>query len=276
MPPVAEPVDGVVGARSPIAVLCRVRRVGRGGGLSNQPSSVRLVHAPPRVRGGLVARLAVLVAGLFVFALAVVAQLESKLGLSPWDVLHQGISRNTPLSFGIATICVSVAVLGLAWLLGARIGIGTAANALLVGGFIQVLTAIGPVDRLSETSLGVRIGLLVAAMPLVGIGSALYLGAWLGAGPRDSLMIVGGERTGLRLGVVRTALELAALGVGYVLGGTVGVGTVVFALGVGPALEAGFWLLRRTPLALASPRFTGESRTGEPLVPPCAPSLRVD
>jgi uncharacterized membrane protein YczE len=208
------------------------------------------VHAPPRVRGGLVARLAVLVAGLFVFAAAIVAQLESRLGLSPWDVLHQGIARHTPLSFGVANVCVSTSVLAVAWLLGARIGVGTAANALLIGAFVEALTAIGPVDRLSEASLGVRIGLLVAAMPLVGAGSALYLGAWLGAGPRDSLMVVGGERTGVRLGAVRAGLELAALGAGYALGGTVGVGTVVFALGVGPALEAGFWVLRRTPLAV--------------------------
>jgi uncharacterized membrane protein YczE len=207
------------------------------------------MHAPPRVRGGLVARLVVLVAGLFVFAAAIVAQLESRLGLSPWDVLHQGIARQTPLSFGLANICVSVAVLALAWLLGARIGVGTIANAILIGAFIQALTAMGPIDRLSDSSLGVRIGLLAAAMPLTGIGSALYLGAWLGAGPRDSLMVVGGQRTGRRLGIVRAVLELAALGAGWALGGTVGVGTVVFALGVGPALEAGFWLLRRTPLA---------------------------
>jgi uncharacterized membrane protein YczE len=207
------------------------------------------VHAPPRVRGGIVARLVTLVAGLFVFAVAIVAQLESKLGLSPWDVLHQGIARHTPLSFGLANICVSVVVLVLAGVLGARIGIGTLANALLVGGFIQALTALGPIDRLSDASLGVRIGLLAASMPLIGIGSALYLGAWFGAGPRDSLMVVGGERTGLRLGVVRALLELGALAAGWALGGTIGVGTVVFALGVGPALEGGFWLLRRTPLA---------------------------
>jgi uncharacterized protein len=209
------------------------------------------MHAPPRVRGGLGTRLVVLVAGLFVFALAIVAQLESRLGLSPWDSLHQGIARHSPLSFGLASICVSVVVLGVAWLLGAKIGIGTAANAVLVGGFIQALTAIGPVDRLSEASLGVRIGLLAAAMPLIGIGSTLYLGAGLGAGPRDSLMVVGGERTGLRLGIVRAGLELAALGAGWALGGTVGVGTVVFALTVGPALETGFWLLRRTRFAEA-------------------------
>src|SRR5439155_19884913 len=152
------------------------------------------MHAPPRVRGGLAARLVILVAGLFVFATAIVAQLESRLGLSPWDTLHQGIARHTPLSFGRANICVSVVVVVVARLLGARIGIGTLANALLVGGLIQALTAIGPIDRLSDASLGVRIGLLAATMPLIGLGSALYLGAWLGAGPRDSLMVVGGAR----------------------------------------------------------------------------------
>jgi uncharacterized protein len=197
--------------------------------------------------------LAVLVTGLFVFAAAIVTQLESRLGLSPWDTLHQGIAKHTPLSFGVANISVSAAVVTVAWLFGAAIGIGTIANALLVGGFIQALTAIGPIDRLSESSLGVRIALLAVTMPLIGIGSALYLGAALGAGPRDSLMVVGGERTGLRLGVVRAALELAVLGAGFVLGGTIGVGTVVFALGVGPALEGGFWLLRRSGLSAPAP-----------------------
>jgi uncharacterized membrane protein YczE len=208
------------------------------------------VHAPPRVRGGFRTRFVVLIVGLFVFAVAIVAQLESRLGLSPWDTLHQGLSRHTPLSFGMASVCVSVVVLLLAWRLGARVGIGTVANAVLVGSFIQGLTAIGPIDRLSGSSLGVRIGLLAVAMPLIGIGSALYLGAWLGAGPRDSLMVVGGERTGLRLGIVRAALELLALAAGFALGGTIGVGTVVFALGVGPALEGSFWLLQRSGLAI--------------------------
>jgi uncharacterized membrane protein YczE len=192
----------------------------------------------------------VLVAGLFIFAVAIVLQLESRLGLSPWDTLHQGLSRHTPLSFGMASVFVSIVVLLLAWRLGARIGIGTVANAVLVGSFIQGLTAIGPVDRLSESSLGVRTGMLVVAMLLIGIGSALYLGAWLGAGPRDSLMVVGGERTGLRLGIVRAGLELLALAGGFALGGKIGVGTVVFALGVGPALEVAFWILQRSGLAV--------------------------
>ena len=198
-----------------------------------------------------------LVAGLFIFAVAIVLQLESRLGLSPWDTLHQGLARHTPLSFGMASVTVSVVVIVIAWRLGARVGIGTVANAVVVGFVIQGLTAIGPVDRLSESSLGVRIGLLVLAMVLIGVGSALYLGAWLGAGPRDSLMVVGGERTGLRLGIVRAVLEFGALGACWALGGTIGIGTAVFALGVGPALEAGFWVLQRSglgvPVAGATP-----------------------
>jgi uncharacterized protein len=210
------------------------------------------VHTPPRVRGGLAVRSVALVAGLFLFAVSIVCQLESKLGLSPWDTLHQGIAKHSPLSFGVANIVVGLVVMAAAVALGARIGVGTVANAVLIGAFIQALTAIGAVDRLQHDPLGVRIGLLVVSMPLIGIGSALYLGAWLGAGPRDSLMVVLGKRTGIRLGVVRTAIELCALAAGFLLGGTIGVGTVVFAVTVGPALEWGFWLLRRSPLGTAA------------------------
>ncbi len=215
------------------------------------------MHTPPRVRGGITARLLTLVFGLFLFAVAIVFQLESKLGLSPWDTLHQGIAKHTPLSFGAANICVGLVVVAFAALLGAKIGVGTVANVVLVGGFIIGLTAIGAVDDLSESPLAVRIVLLAAAMPLFGIASALYLGAWLGAGPRDSLMVVLGRRTGFRLGIVRAGIEITVLAAGWALGGTVGIGTVVFAVGIGPALEGGFWLLQRSrfgaPVATPAP-----------------------
>jgi uncharacterized membrane protein YczE len=160
--------------------------------------------------------------GLAFFAAGIVAFLESKLGLSPWDVLHQGIAIHSPLSFGMANIAVGVVVVSIAWLLGAKIGVATLANALLVGAFIELLTSFEAIDRLSEESLGVRIGLLAAGVVLVGLGSGLYLGADLGAGPRDSLMLVGVERTSLRVAIVRGFLELGALAVGFVLGGTIG------------------------------------------------------
>ena len=191
--------------------------------------------------------------GLFLFATAIVCQLESELGLSPWDTLHQGIAKHTPLTFGEANIVVGMIVVAVAWALGARIWIGTIANAVLVGVFIQGLTAIGWVDGLSEDSLAIRITLLVVAMPLYGIASALYLGAWFGAGPRDSLMLVGSRRTGVRVGVVRAVIEVAALAVGIALGGTFGIGTIAFAFLVGPVVESSFALLARSPLAMPSP-----------------------
>jgi len=162
----------------------------------------------PHVRGGLVARGTALVIGLALFAAGIVALLESRLGLSPWDVLHQGISRHTPLTFGEANIVVSAAVLVVAWQLGARVGVGTVANAVLVGSLVQVYSSLGLVAGLADDALAVRIGLLAAGLALMGVGTALYLGAGLGAGPRDSLMVVGAQRTRFRLGAVRAAFWL--------------------------------------------------------------------
>jgi uncharacterized protein len=208
------------------------------------------VRAPPRLRGGLRLRLALLLAGLFLFAAGIVALLESRLGLSPWDVLHQGLARQTPLSFGEANIVVSLLVVAIAFALGARIGVGTVANAILVGVFVLLLGALGPVAALAHEPLAVRVGLLCAGLTLMGVGSGLYLGADLGAGPRDSLMVVGAQRTRYRIGLVRATLELGALAAGVALGGTVGVGTLAFAVGIGPTVELSFWLLERSPLAL--------------------------
>ena len=211
------------------------------------------MRAPPVLRGGLVARLCSLVFGLALFAAGIVAFLESKLGLPPWDVLHQGIAQRTPLSFGEANIVVGVAVLAFAWTLGARVGVGTVANATLIGAFVIALTSVEGVDRLSEQPLGVRVVFLVAGVVLAGLGSGFYLGAGLGAGPRDSLMVVGAERTSTRIAVVRGALEVSALAAGLALGGTAGVGTVAFALLVGPAVEGSLWALTRAGLALPAP-----------------------
>jgi uncharacterized membrane protein YczE len=216
------------------------------------------VHVPPRVRGRLFGRSVALLIGLFLFAVGIVCQLESGLGLSPWDVLHQGIAEHTPLSFGAANVVVGLIVLAFAWALGATIGFATIANSVLVGLFVQLLTSIDVVDGLADDPLGVRIALLVIAMPVYGIASALYLGAWMGAGPRDSLMVVVGARTHLRLGLVRAGIEILALAAGFALGGTVGIGTVVFAVTIGPALEAGFWLLRRSPFGATAPVVSPE------------------
>jgi uncharacterized membrane protein YczE len=193
-----------------------------------------------------------LVVGLFLFACGIVCFLESRLGLPPWDVLHQGIAKHTPLSFGVANEVVGVVVLCLAWLLGSRPGIGTLANALLVGAFVVVLQPLHVVHELGHAPLAGRIGVLATGLVLFGVGSALYIGAGVGAGPRDSLMLVGSRRTGRRVGLVRAAIEATVLLVGFALGGKIGVGTVLFALLIGPSVEGSFALASRSRLARPS------------------------
>ena len=195
-------------------------------------------------------RLAALVFGLFLCAAGIVLFLESELGLPPWDVLHQGLAEQLGIGFGVANLIVSVAVLALAWSLRAYIGLGTLLNALLIGTFVIGLTALDGVNALSDEPLGVRIGLLPLALACFGVGSAFYIAPTMGAGPRDSLMLVTALRLRLRIGVARTVIEILALAAGFALGGTAGVGTLVFALGIGPAVELSFWLLERTPLAV--------------------------
>jgi uncharacterized membrane protein YczE len=208
------------------------------------------VHAAPALRGGLPVRLATLLFGLFWCALGIVFLLESRLGLSPWDVLHQGLAKHTPLSFGTANIAVSVCVVFLAASLGARVGVGTVANAVVIGTVVDGLTRIGAIRDLAHSPLGVRIVLLGAGIALFGIGSAFYIGAALGAGPRDSLMLVLSLRTRTRVGVVRAAIELCAVAAGFALGGKIGVGTLAFAFLIGPSVEASFFLLGRSRLAV--------------------------
>src|SRR6058998_230541 len=129
------------------------------------------MRAAPVLRGGRVARAVWLVGGLFLCAIGILCFLESRLGLPPWDVLHQGIAKHTPLSFGAANIAVGVVVLAVAWALGARVGIGTVANAILIGVFISLLT----LPDLRAGTLAGQIGLVVAGLALFGIGSAFYI-----------------------------------------------------------------------------------------------------
>jgi uncharacterized membrane protein YczE len=207
-------------------------------------------HAtPPRIRGNLAVRSALLAIGLVVFALGIVSIYESKLGLSPWDVLNQGVAKHTPLSFGTANIAIALLILVVARRLDVRPRVGTIANALLVGTFVDLLLRVHRIDALGHDMLAVRIVLLVAGIFIIGFGTALYLGADMGAGPRDSLMLGLTRRVRSRIGVVRTGLEIVATGAGFALGGTVGIGTLAFALGIGPAIELSFAALRRSPLA---------------------------
>lgn len=207
------------------------------------------MRAPPVLHGGFASRVAWLVTGLFLCSCGIVFFLESQLGLPPWDVLHQGLAEQLDVSFGVANLVVSVVVLALVWRLRAQIGLGTILNASLIGSFVIALSALEAVAALSEEPLGVRTGLIALALVCFGVGSAFYICASMGAGPRDSLMLVASRRFGVRIGVARTGIEIGALVAGFLLGGTVGIGTLVFAAGIGPVVEASFRLLARTPLA---------------------------
>ncbi|GIU99930.1 MAG: membrane protein [Actinomycetota bacterium] len=211
------------------------------------------MRAAPRLRGGAAARTASLFVGLAVIGAAIVALLESGLGLAPWDVFHLGLAAHSPLTIGTASIVVGLAVLLVAWALGQRPGFGTLANAVVIGAVVDLLRRVPWVARLSSSGLPVRGGLLLLGVGLFGLGSALYIGAGLGAGPRDSLMLALARRTGVRIAVVRAALEISALAVGWALGGVVGVGTVGAALLLGPAVEASFRLLVRLGVAEPAP-----------------------
>jgi uncharacterized membrane protein YczE len=207
-------------------------------------------HAAPRLRGGRLARFALLIGGLAVFSGGIVCIYQSRLGLAPWDVLNQGIAKHTPLSFGEANVVVSLLVLGLAVLLGSPVGLGTVANALLVGTFIDQYLRIGAVTRLAGEPFAVRVGLLAGGISLMGAATGLYIGAGFGAGPRDSLMLAVSRRTKARIWIVRSSIEALAVVSGFLMGGTVGVGTLVFVLTIGPAVEVSFVQLARSPLAL--------------------------
>jgi uncharacterized membrane protein YczE len=219
-------------------------------------------HVPPVVRGGVSARLISLGVGLFLCSLGLVLFLQADLGLPPWDVLHQGLAEKTPLTFGAANAVVGVAVLLLAWRLGAPPGLGTLANATLVGAFIELLLRTEAIP--APEALAAQLAYLASGLVAFGAGSARYIGAAMGAGPRDSLMLAVAARARTRAGVARTAIEIVALATGMALGGSVGVGTAVFALGVGPAVELGFLALGRSPLALTSRAVADDAPASQP------------
>jgi uncharacterized membrane protein YczE len=197
--------------------------------------------------------------GLTLFGLGVTATLEAQLGLSPWDVLHQGIARQTGLGFGEANIAVGVFVLLTAWLAGSRPGLGTAANAVVVGTVVQVASTTPAAEALARAPLAVGCLLLIGGIAGMAAGTAVYVGVGLGAGPRDALMLTLVRRTGGRISVVRSSLEFGALGLGIILGGQWGVGTIAFMLLIGPAVELSFTLLdrfcRRSPRSSRAPHL---------------------
>lgn len=197
-------------------------------------------------------RMPPLVAGLFVIGFAISVSVRARLGVSPWDVLHQGLAHVAHLSFGLVVVLVGLVVL-LAWIpLHQRLGLGTVVNTLSVGFIANLGIYLIP----EQHALTTRIPMLLTSVVMFGVGGGLYIGSGLGPGPRDGLMTAIAAR-GHRVWIVRTGLECSALVAGYLLGGHVGIGTVLLAFTIGPVTHAG---LRRfhLPVREDAPEVLGE------------------
>ena len=196
---------------------------------------------------GVAVRWGQLVAGLAVFALGLALMIRADLGLSAWDVLHDALRTMTPLSFGQIVVAVSVLVLLASVSLRVRPGPGTLANVVLVGVFTDAILRAPILDDLASGSLAPRVVVMLAGVWAIALGSALYISADLGAGPRDALMLGLAKRTGRSAGAARTAIEAGVLVTGMTLGGSVGVGTAAFVILIGPAINISFRLCRMQP-----------------------------
>jgi uncharacterized membrane protein YczE len=189
-----------------------------------------LVSAPPADR--LARRMGQLLVGLVLYGVSDAMLVLAGLGLDPWDVLHQGLARRTGIPIGTWTIIVGAAVL-LMWIpLRQRPGVGTACNVVVIGTVIDIVLAVVPVPH----ALPVRWASLLGGIVLNSVATACYIGAGLGPGPRDGLMTgIAGRGHSLRL--VRTGIEASVLAAGWLLGGTVGIGTVAYAVSIGPLVH---------------------------------------
>jgi uncharacterized membrane protein YczE len=203
---------------------------------AGHPSRRVLVDLGPiaQLRAGRLARrLPQLYVGLFLYGVSLALMVRGALGLAPWDVLHSGFTRHVPMTLGQAVVLFSFVVL-LLWIpLREMPGLGTISNAVVVGlSADATLAVLGRPDAVAG-----RIGLMVGGVVLCGLASALYIGAQLGRGPRDGLMTGLSRRTGLSLRLVRTGLEVTVVVIGLLLGGVLGIGTVAYALAIGPLTQ---------------------------------------
>jgi uncharacterized membrane protein YczE len=186
--------------------------------------------------GRLGRRLPQLYIGLLLYGVSLALMVRGDLGLAPWDVLHSGLIRHVPITLGQAVVLMSFVVL-LLWIpLRESPGLGTISNAIVVG--LSADATLALLDRPDAVAL--RLALMAGGVALCGLASAMYIGAQLGRGPRDGLMTGLARRTGRSLRLVRTGLEVAVVVIGLLLGGTLGLGTVLYALAIGPLTQ--LWL----------------------------------
>lgn len=209
----------------------------------------RLPRQLRRLPARLPRRLTQLYVGLVLYGVSMALFVESRLGVMPWDVLHQGLARHVGGTIGQWSILVGALVL-LSWVpLRERPGVGTVSNVVVIGLAIDASLAVLP----HPDAMALRIACAAAGLLLNAIATALYIGARLGPGPRDGLMTGLVRRTGTSVRLVRTSIEVVVVVAGWLLGGTLGVATVAYAVGIGPLVQVFLPLLRVPPAPAAAP-----------------------
>ena len=208
-------------------------------------------------------RLLILLGGLAVSAVGITMMLQANVGLEPWSVLQQGMSKTFGITYGTAAMIVGAAVIAIAFLCGESFGLGTLANIFICPMFIDILLYLDRIPLMETLPSGVA--MLLAGMELLALGTWLYMKSALGSGPRDALMVVLARKTRRSVGFCRSSVELLAIFIGWRLGGQVGVGTVISAVGIGTLFNLNFALLRfraadvhQENLAQTRPRLRGK------------------
>ena len=177
-----------------------------------------------------------LLLGFIVYGLAIVVMIHANVGLSPWDVLHQGISLKTGLTMGKVSISVGIIIIIIDAILGEGIGFATLGNVLLIGTFLDMFESLNIIPYANNLFIGII--MMIIGVVLAALATVLYLKPALGSGPRDGLMLAINKRSSKSVGTVRTIIELSVLFIGWILGG--GIGTIISGVGLGYAIEIGF------------------------------------
>lgn len=197
--------------------------------------------------------LAVIQVGFFLFGLAIVIMVKADLGTSPWVALEVALIRRLPITLGQATILVAAVIILLDILLREPLGWGSLANMVSIGGWVDLLQPWVPAPL---PLWWLQVPYLLVGVLTMGFATAVYVGVRAGAGPRDSLMLATARLFRVSVRLARTIVEIGVVTVAWLLGGSIGVGTLLFALTIGPAVQIAFRLLRVRPLARAEPAAT--------------------
>lgn len=191
---------------------------------------------------GVLLRITKLFTGLFLYAMGIVLSINANLGLAPWDIFHQGISKHTGLTMGQASISIGVIIVLINSIFKEKLGWGTLGNMLFIGLFVDFLMLNNLIPMASGLFTGII--MMILSMPTIGFATYLYLGCSLGSGPRDGLMVVLTKRTGKSVRFIRNSIEISVSVMGYFLGGYIGLGTIITAFLLGYFVQIVFKIMK--------------------------------